>query len=85
MTPHSQNANDLLKSLGTDREKGLTLAAVAGLKEKYGENKLREKKKKTTAQRFIDQFKDAMILILIAAAIVSFVVICVEENWGRAF
>ena len=85
MTPHSQNANDLLKSLGTDREKGLTLAAVAGLKEKYGENKLREKKKKTTAQRFIDQFKDAMILILIAAAIVSFVVICVEENWGELF
>ena len=36
-------------------------------------------------QRFLDQFKDAMILILIAAAIVSFVVICVEKNWGELF
>jgi Ca2+-transporting ATPase len=26
-----------------------------------------------------------MILILIAAAIVSFVVICIEKNWGELF
>ena len=44
-----------------------------------------EKKKKTTAQRFLDQFKDVMILILIAAAIVSFVVVCLEKNWGELF
>ena len=36
-------------------------------------------------QRFLDQFKDAMILILIAAAIISFVVVCVEQNWGELF
>ena len=33
----------------------------------------------------MDQFKDVMILILIAAAIVSFVVVCLEKNWGELF
>ena len=58
---------------------------ISSKKEKFGPNKLREKKKKSTVQRFLDQFKDVMILILIAAAIVSFVVICMEQNWGELF
>lgn len=59
---------------------GLTDSQVQEKKAKYGENKLREKKKKTTMQRFFDQFKDAMILILLVAAAVSFVIACVEGN-----
>ncbi|MCE9540646.1 MAG: HAD-IC family P-type ATPase, partial [Bacteroidetes bacterium] len=37
----------------------------------YGENKITEKKKKTVLQKFLYQFTDFMILILIAAAIIS--------------
>lgn len=85
MSSYSQKTTDLLSGLNTDAQKGLPSAEVTRLREKYGENKLREKKKKTTLQRFIDQFKDVMILILIAAAIVSFVVICAERNWGELF
>lgn len=85
LTPYSQKVNELLSELGTDRIKGLSLVEVKARKDKYGANKLREKKKKTTLQRFLDQFKDAMILILIAAAIISFVVVCVEKNWGELF
>ena len=85
MTPYSKNATELLRELNTDGHRGLSSAEVLVRKGKYGANKLREKKKKTTMQRFLDQFKDAMILILIAAAIISFVVVCVEQNWGELF
>ena len=85
MTPYSKNATELLRELNTDGHSGLSSAEALVRKGKYGENNLREKKKKTTMQRFLDQFKDAMILILIAAAIISFVVVCVEQNWGELF
>ena len=83
--PYSQKNEDLLKELETDKQNGLATDEVLARQSKYGANKLREKKKKTTLQRFLDQFKEAMILILIAAAIVSFVVVCVEKNWGELF
>ncbi|MDD6268455.1 MAG: calcium-translocating P-type ATPase, PMCA-type [Oscillospiraceae bacterium] len=85
MNHYSKKANELLEELNTDKQNGLSSAEALSRKEKYGENKLREKKKKTTLQRFLDQFKDVMILILIAAAIVSFTVVCVEKNWKELF
>lgn len=85
MTAHNKSKNEVLTDLSTSMEKGLTAEQVAALQEKHGANKLREKKKKTTLQRFAEQFKDVMILILIAAAIISFVVVCVEQNWGELF
>ncbi len=85
MSAHSQNGEELLRQLNTNPETGLSSAQVAELLGKHGQNRLREKKKKTTLQRFIDQFKDVMILILIAAAIVSFVVVIMEKNWGELF
>lgn len=85
MTPFCTSTEELLNSLKSDIKYGLSSEEVVKRKEKYGENKLREKKKKTTLQRFFDQFKDAMILILIAAAIVSFIVVCIEKNWAELF
>ena len=85
MSFHCQSQADVLKQLAVDSASGLSEAEVTARREQYGDNKLREKKKKTTLQRFMDQFKDVMILILIAAAIISFVVVCVEKNWGELF
>ncbi|MBQ2942499.1 MAG: cation-translocating P-type ATPase [Clostridia bacterium] len=80
-----QAKESVIEFFKTDEKMGLSEERAEKLKEEYGPNKLKEKKKKTTMERFLDQFKDAMILILIAAAIVSFVVICVEKNWGELF
>ena len=85
MSMHSSSTQEVLDRLGADVQNGLTADEVAERREQYGENRLREKKKKTTLQRFLDQFKDVMILILIAAAIVSLTVVCVEKNWGELF
>ena len=85
MVLHHKPVEDVLNHFETDVTSGLNDGQVATKRMKYGKNKLREKKKKTTMQRFLDQFKDVMILILIAAAIVSFVVICMEQNWGELF
>lgn len=78
MTYHSQTAKEAVQSLSTDASNGLTDRQIDERRNKYGENKLREKKRKSNLQRFIDQFKDVMILILILAAAVSFVIACIE-------
>ena len=77
---HSKSKEDVLSLLATDERLGLSPEEAVRRQEQYGPNKLREKKKRTNLQRFLDQFKDAMILILIAAAVVSFVIACVERN-----
>lgn len=85
MAPHNQSKFEVLNLLETDGQKGLSSVEAADRKQKYGENKLSEKNKKTLLRRFFEQFKDAMILILIAAAVISFIVVCVEKNWGELF
>ena len=77
---YDEDREHALRELGSDENQGLASDDVSRRLEKYGKNKLKEKKKKTNIQRFADQFKDAMILILIAAAVISFVVACVEGD-----
>lgn len=78
MTGHNEDANQVVQSLQSDLTTGLTQSQVEEKRAQFGENKLKEKKKKTTLQRFAEQFKDVMILILIIAAIVSFAIACIE-------
>ena len=73
---HSKTREEVLKSLSSNAERGLTSSQVAELQGKFGPNKLSEGKKKTNLQRFLEQFKDVMIIILLLAAAVSFVVAC---------
>ena len=49
-------------------------------KEKYGENKLEEQKKESLLKRFIKQFNDFMIIILLIAAVISAVVAKIEGS-----
>ncbi len=78
MTFYNKSKQEVLSELESNEQRGLSLKQVDDKKTQFGPNKLKEKKKKTTVQRFFEQFKDVMILILIAAAVVSFVIACVE-------
>ena len=62
---------EVLKKLKTNRKEGLTNDEVKFRQEKYGENQLSEKNKETILKKFIKQFQDFMIIILIIASIVS--------------
>lgn len=62
----------ILDELKTNPDTGLTSQQAAIRLEKDGPNKIREKPKKSTFHRFLLQFKDTMIIILIVAAAISF-------------
>ena len=59
------------KELETSIENGLNKEQVEKAREKYGLNELKAKKKKSLIIKFLEQFKDFMIIILIIAAIIS--------------
>ncbi len=82
---HHLPAADVLGSLSSDATRGLSTDEAAARLVKHGENRLREKKKRSIPARFLDQFKDVMILILIAAAVVSFVLACIEGEAKEFF
>ena len=65
---------EALRQLDTDEKQGLTEKEVKERQEKYGKNKLEEKKKESFIVKFIKQFNDFMIIILIIASIISAVV-----------
>ena len=77
---HNESATETLKQLSSDSKFGLSSLKAEELLSVYGENRLKEKKKKSNISRFIDQFKDVMILILMVAAGISFVIACIEGN-----
>lgn len=82
---YQETTEAVIHHLASDINTGLTDGQVESRLLEYGENRLQEKKKKTNLQRFIDQFKDVMILILIAAAGVSFAIACIEGNLREFF
>ncbi len=67
---HKKTADEVLQELGSGTA-GLSAGEAASRLEKYGPNALLEKPKRSALAMFMDQFRDFMILILIAAAVVS--------------
>ena len=70
MKSYELSAEDVLREQQSDPG-GLTGQEAGKRLEQYGPNKLKEAKKATLLERFIDQLKDPMLIILMCAAAVS--------------
>ena len=78
MTYYDLSAKEVASVVQADTRNGLTQAEAQRRLTAFGENKLDEKKKKPLIVRFLEQFKDAMIIILLIAAVISFGVACYQ-------
>ncbi|MEW6066988.1 MAG: cation-translocating P-type ATPase [Nitrospirota bacterium] len=67
---HQKNIEDTINELRSSL-RGISEDEVRKRLEQYGPNELKETKKKTPFMMLLDQFKDFMIIVLIAAAIIS--------------
>jgi len=67
---YQKTEKEVLEELRTSKE-GLSEEEAAGLLASKGENILEEGKKKSTLQVFAEQFRDLLVVILIAAAVIS--------------
>ena len=74
----NKSVEETLKEFNVDSNKGLTDEQLKQNKEKFGLNELQAKKNKTLIQKFLEQFKDFMIIILIIAAVISGIVGAIE-------
>ena len=70
----NKDVKEVEEILSTNVEQGLSDEEAKSRREKYGLNELKAKKKKSLFMKFLDQFKDFSIIILIIAAIVSGIV-----------
>ena len=69
-----ESIEEVEKHFGVDETKGLSKEQVEKNRQTYGMNELAAKKKKSLFVKFLEQFKDFMIIILIIAAIISGIV-----------
>lgn len=78
MELYSQSREEAVQTLGTDPARGLNQRECQRRLEQYGKNELCPAKRRGLPARFFSQFQDLMVLILLAAAAVSFAV-----SWVR--
>ncbi len=70
----------VLSAIASEKSAGLSEHEAALRLEKNGKNKLVEGKKKTLFQRLLAQIADPMVLVLIGAAVVSFITCLIEKE-----
>jgi len=80
IAPHARPALEVAGELGTDADAGLSSMEAQARLERDGPNELEAEAAEPEWRRFLGQFTDALVLLLIAAAAISSVVWAVERD-----
>lgn len=75
--PWSVDVDTILNKLGVSPNQGLPPQKVESRLEQYGPNRLRQIEQRSTWEILVEQFKSLIVLILVAAAVVSFA----RQSW----
>ena len=68
---HAISADDVIKRLTTSRDKGLDAAEASTRLQKYGPNRLPEGKKRGPFMRFLAQFNNVLVYVLLGAGFIK--------------
>ena len=79
MKHYLEEKENVLRKLGAD-ENGLSAAEAQSRLEKNGKNKLIEAKKDGIIKKFLSQFADPMIIVLLVAAVLSAITAVYEHE-----
>ena len=83
--PHERSAEEVAADLGTDVKLGLSSQEAHARLDRYGPNELDAEVPAPAWRRFLAQFKDALVLLLVAAAAISCAVWAVERDTGLPY
>ncbi|KAL0947102.1 hypothetical protein HGRIS_013240 [Hohenbuehelia grisea] len=83
--PWTKSPEQILEHFGVDSTRGLTADQAAKHAELYGKNELPEDPPTPLLELILEQFKDQLVLILLASAVISFVLALVDDSEGSTF
>lgn len=76
----THSATEVLSYLKVDPKNGLSNDEIVKRQEKYGRNKLEEGESTPLWKLILAQFQDQLVLILLASAVISFILALLEDN-----
>src|SRR5690606_9130271 len=78
--PHLRTAEEVLAALGVDRQRGLTEVEARSRLDRFGPNQLRREPEVPAWRKFLAQFTDVLVVLLIVAAGISAALWFVERG-----
>ncbi len=80
MEPHLETVEAVLAALGTDAERGLSAMEAKSRLARYGRNELTAEKPTPAWRKFLAQFMDVLVALLIVAALISAALWFIERD-----
>ena len=71
LAPYRRPVEDVLAALDADAEQGLSAGEARTRLERYGKNELTGEKPVPAWRKFLAQFRDGLVILLLVAALIS--------------